>query len=1744
MPERQGISSKIHLYLISENPENSKPISDYLEHLGTSFSVFYSLQKLNQVNIKTDSDIILVDFDNTKLSDEIKSWLINSSPKNSVAISSNTKIENRLEKIKLGCQYFLNPETDINLLEGIINQVIKKQYTKSLLIISYDTNDFSQLANALRQQNFEVLYACSLSELDAVLENNSIDLIVIGSSIDNVDPVDFITLLSQQINEAGAKLAIVPNNFTNAELNALAGIPVLSNKSNIEKATLKEQLDQLTSLIKTTIPSSIYLSGIKNTFSQYNSISAALNQHSIVSIADVTGKIIFVNDKFCDISGFSRQELMGKNHRIVKSNVHSDSFYNEMWQTISIGKTWQGKICNFTKSGRPYWVESSIVPIMDRNQVPYQYVSIRTDVTNLVEAEEELLRQKHAMDNAQDGMCIIDSNGRITYLNKSFTNIYQYTSEHELLNQHWNTLYSDIVLERFKSEILPAVSKDNGWTGEINGRKRNGDTFVQSLSLSLLNDDNLICSVRDITKQKQNEIQIRINEDRLRRSQRYANIGTWDWNIVTGELYWSDQIAPLFGYRDTVLETTYDNFLASIHPDDRQSVIDAVNNCVEKGAEYNIEHRTIWPDGTVRYLHESGDVKRNSKGEAINMLGVVQDVTERNELAKDLSNQKTLLELLRTGMNHYVSTSSFRDIADYFLNGIISLSESEFGFSGEISYNESGEPYFNTHSFAMTNNTKEKYSDSDQPEEIIFKDLNPIFSKAITTGKMVIENHIDPSMSSQRLPFKHPALKQFLGVPIYFGGKMIGMYGLANRFGGYDEHIAEFLKPFNASYGSIIHAKNLSIKERETKQALLQAKEEAEKANSAKSEFLSNMSHELRTPLNAIMGFSQLIKQDESTTPDVRDSGSEIYTAGKHLLGLINEVLDLARIETGHVNLSLENISLFTLISECGSLSQPLANEHNIKVNIHHHNSELRVHGDYMRLKQILLNLMSNAIKYNSINGNVSVEYSEIENAFIRITVSDTGKGISDRLRSQLFQPFNRLGAEDTDIEGTGIGLVITKQLVELMNGSIGLSSVTGKGSSFYIDLPCEKEMTEIQDIVKADDLHALFENSKFSNSNILIVEDNEVNQKVLVQQLATLGISPQIATNGQEALTLWQKNTFDLILTDCQMPYLSGYQLASQIRKVEKNNTTFPPVIIIAISANTLDNNRDKYSQAGINDYLSKPIDLLELQNKLEYWLDTNELSISISNNPQISSAQLASASIIDYEVLHDQVGNKPEIWQQIINSFLDNTPATIRKLKKSIANNELGDISFFAHKMKSGARAVGAARLIKLTDKIEKLAQSEQLKEIIKLEPELDLLFDEIQQHLDKKEVNEVDVRKSKSHDMSLNHNILLVDDDEFSLTQLKVVLGALDMHNVTLANSGELALKLLQNKKQSFSLIICDLNMPGIDGIELIRHIANKNFIGELILVSGEDQRVLRTVGDLAKAHNLNILGTLEKPLTKHALQNLLERKDKPINHRKRNNVLEFTVEDLATAITNNELVVYYQPQIDVKTRKFVAVEALVRWQHPTMGMIPPDSFITFAEQNGLIESLTNDVLTKAIQQKILWQKQNIDLKLSVNFSISSLNQLDLPESLASQINSLGMDPSDLTFEVTESGLMSDMRISLEVLTRLRLKGLNLAIDDFGTGYSTMDQLQRIPFTELKIDRAFVHNTHENLDARAILESSVALAKKLNLKIVAEGVENKTDWDVIESLECDIVQGYFISRPIPGEEIPAWKLKWEKQ
>ncbi|MGY3878571.1 EAL domain-containing response regulator [Aeromonas enteropelogenes] len=384
-----------------------------------------------------------------------------------------------------------------------------------------------------------------------------------------------------------------------------------------------------------------------------------------------------------------------------------------------------------------------------------------------------------------------------------------------------------------------------------------------------------------------------------------------------------------------------------------------------------------------------------------------------------------------------------------------------------------------------------------------------------------------------------------------------------------------------------------------------------------------------------------------------------------------------------------------------------------------------------------------------------------------------------------------------------------------------------------------------------------------------------------------------------------------------------------------------------------------------------------------------------------------------------------------------------------------------------------------------------------------------------------------------------IMVVEDHAFQRKTLLHQIRSLGYQQLLEAQDGLSALALCQHHQ--VDILICDLRMPGMDGMALLRRLSLGGFKGGIILSSALEDDVVAAVLRMSAAYGLQVLGRLEKPSSPQQIRQLIDTWSPGQEPQHSEEGYGIDVVELQLALERDQILPWYQPKVSFVTGQWVGMEALARWPHPEYGMISPARFIPLAENNGLIDQLTEVIISKSLRDGHLWEETGLSLNLSMNLSTTSLIEGDLCHSLINQCQRWSINPELITLEVTESSFVQDLGKSLEVLTRLRMHGFGLSIDDFGTGYSSMQQLALLPFTELKLDRSFVDRCYADPSRLAIIESSIELARKLGLKSVAEGVEDEQTWRQLAALGCDVCQGFFSARPMPRHELKNWHAAW---
>lgn len=389
--------------------------------------------------------------------------------------------------------------------------------------------------------------------------------------------------------------------------------------------------------------------------------------------------------------------------------------------------------------------------------------------------------------------------------------------------------------------------------------------------------------------------------------------------------------------------------------------------------------------------------------------------------------------------------------------------------------------------------------------------------------------------------------------------------------------------------------------------------------------------------------------------------------------------------------------------------------------------------------------------------------------------------------------------------------------------------------------------------------------------------------------------------------------------------------------------------------------------------------------------------------------------------------------------------------------------------------------------------------------------------------------------------NLRYLVVDDDADQRYLVARTLKGMGMANVVEALSGRAALDVLGQGGEPVDVVISDLQMPDVDGMELIRRIGEKAFPVSVILVSALDDVLLGSAATMTQAYGVRIIGTIEKPVTREKLFTVLR------HYLPQHTVVESSLDkafplepdQVLAGIAAGQFEPFFQPKVDLASGRVVGAEALARWRHPAYGLLGPETFLPLLARAGYLDELSWIMLALSALEAGRWRSAGLQLSVSVNVSATSLADPDYAEAVTQIVSAQGLDPSEMILELTESEAIRNIAAALENLTRLRMKGFGLAIDDYGVGYSSMQELSRMPFTEVKIDRSFVMAASTSEKHRMMISHTIEVARLLGLNTVAEGVETRIERDLLASLGCDMIQGFFIAEPMDGREFLRWMM-----
>ncbi len=855
-----------------------------------------------------------------------------------------------------------------------------------------------------------------------------------------------------------------------------------------------------------------------------------------------------------DIFGYTEAEVKGQPFKTLISEPYASKTSNDLQNYLRSGDTKMFGVHRETlakrKDNSTFPMEAMINAVQVNGQT--MFVATGHDIAERRQSEQknrdQEVRAKAIVDTAVDGIVTIDEQDLVETYNHAAEKIFGYTAEEvigkkvTLLMPRSTTMEHPSLLAAYRhAEEANTVGASRRGTGQ----NKEGRVFPVELSVAAveLGDRHVMtCIVRDITERIKTE-QVIFDRDALTK----AIIDTAvDGVIIIDELglveTYNRSAEKIFGYRaNEVVGNNIKMLMPQPYAAEHDGYL-ANYQRTGKATIIGLSREVIGQrkDGSTFPMDLSvAEVKLGTRSI---FTGIVRDVSERNAAQAELSEVKNTLDQTLDCVYMFEAESLLFFYANH-------------NASAEIGYS------------------------NDELMTMRPFDIKPEFDEA--RFRNTIQPLLDGSISSLVFETIHRH-KDGNDIPVEISLQYLDT-------GRQDGHFVAIVR-------------NIAQRKLAESQLIL-AKEDAEKANHAKSDFLSRMSHELRTPLNAILGFGQLLEMDE-LNPIQNESVKHIIKAGRHLTGLINEVLDIARIESGHQNLSLEPLKLRTLLNETRQLMVPLAAERNIQLQeLAHGQCEAHVVADLQRLKQVLLNLISNALKYNHDGGQVTLFCEEKREGILRINIRDTGPGIAPDNLHRIFEPFERLDADARGVEGSGVGLALSKALIEAMGGVLGVDSQVGAGSTFWIELaiidpPSASDAAQHmqQKTLAQPDL----DNSQ--TATVLYIEDNVANFRLVEVALSR---RPHIqlitAMEGQLGIELALRHQPDVILLDIHLPVLMGDKVLARLRS--QPETQHIPIVVV--SADATQSKIDKLLAAGAHSYLTKPFNIKELLRTVDSLLE-----------------------------------------------------------------------------------------------------------------------------------------------------------------------------------------------------------------------------------------------------------------------------------------------------------------------------------------------------------------------------------------------------------------------------------------------------------------------------------------------------------------------------------------------------------
>jgi len=658
---------------------------------------------------------------------------------------------------------------------------------------------------------------------------------------------------------------------------------------------------------------------------------------------------------------------------------------------------------------------------------------------------------------------------------------------------------------------------------------------------------------------------LRQRDAQLAQAQSLAQVGSWELDHLLARMLWSAELARILELDPAQVEPSSSALLSSVHPDDRPRLIEVQAAALRSRQPWSLRHRLRMADGRIKWVEHRGETAYSALGEPLRSSGTLQDVTRAQLEQQATQAARAQLQRVIDAATEVAITAGDEDGRVVLFN---TGAQRMLGYDADEVVGRMTVRQFHLPEEleARARELSAEYGvPVDAMQAVRAPALRGDFRPREWTYVRKDGSRLTVSLAITRMLDERGEPAGFLGVAV----------DVTER-----KRAERVLRDLNVE---------LERRVAERTAELVQARDEAQRASAGKSEFLSHMSHELRTPLNAILGFAQLL-QGEPLPPPTRRYVDEIRRAGDHLLALLTDLLDLSRIEAGRLAVALGPVEVDAVLAQAMRLVQPLADAHAVQLA-----SGSMLHGavqaDATRLRQELVNLLSNAVKHNRPGGWVRVDAAALGDGRVRVSVADGGIGIAPEQLARLFTLFERLGADARGVEGTGVGLALSRRLAELMGGRLGVQSRPGEGSTFWIDLPA----------AAADCTAPLPQASTHTASvpqHVLYIEDNPVNVQVVEAMLVRLGVARvDAAPDGPSGLECARRERPQLILLDIQLPGMHSYAVLDAL-KADRSTCDIP---VVALSADAMPDEIERGLARGLSQYLTKPVEMTALRLALE---------------------------------------------------------------------------------------------------------------------------------------------------------------------------------------------------------------------------------------------------------------------------------------------------------------------------------------------------------------------------------------------------------------------------------------------------------------------------------------------------------------------------------------------------------------